>query len=75
MKLKTIFSLIIASVILSTALAQQPAQHSFMRMSQDATLYRNLPYVTDGHARQNLDLYLPESEEKLPLIIWIHGGA
>jgi acetyl esterase/lipase len=34
-----------------------------------------MPYVTDGHERQKLDLYLPKAEEKLPLIIWVHGGA
>jgi acetyl esterase/lipase len=37
--------------------------------------YRNLPYVTHGHPRQVLDLYLPENADKSPLIIWIHGGA
>ncbi|HEV7282217.1 MAG TPA: alpha/beta hydrolase fold domain-containing protein [Pirellulaceae bacterium] len=38
---------------------------------------RDLAYVPDGHERQKLDLYLPEREEgeKLPLVVWIHGGA
>ena len=36
---------------------------------------RNLSYVTNGHERQKLDLYLPEHGKDLPLIIWIHGGA
>ena len=37
---------------------------------------RNLPYVANGHERQRLDLYLPEKAEgRLPLIVWIHGGA
>jgi acetyl esterase/lipase len=36
---------------------------------------RDLAYVTEGHERQKLDLYLPEREENHPLIIWIHGGA
>lgn len=37
----------------------------------------NIPYVESGHARQMLDLYLPEeaSDKPLPLVIWIHGGA
>ena len=37
----------------------------------------NIPYVEGGHARQMLDLYLPEeaSDKPLPLVIWIHGGA
>lgn len=38
-------------------------------------LYRDIPYVTDGHPRQKFDLYLPEQAVKAPLIIWVHGGA
>jgi acetyl esterase/lipase len=35
-----------------------------------------MAYVTNGHERQKLDLYLPiASEQPAPLIIWIHGGA
>ena len=36
---------------------------------------RDIPYVTNGHPRQMLDLYLPEKAGKAPLIIWVHGGA
>lgn len=35
---------------------------------------KDLPYVTGGHARQKLDLYLPQ-EPKGPLLVYIHGGA
>jgi acetyl esterase/lipase len=35
---------------------------------------RDLSYVTGGHARQKLDLYLPASP-KGPLLVWIHGGG
>jgi len=39
-------------------------------------IFRNLSYVSNGHERQKLDLYLPENSNKsLPLIIWIHGGG
>jgi acetyl esterase/lipase len=38
-------------------------------------VYRDLPYVTNGHPRQELDLYLPAKGRDLPLIIWVHGGA
>jgi len=38
--------------------------------------YRDLAYVTDGHERNKLDLYVPEKAEgALPLIVWIHGGG
>jgi dipeptidyl aminopeptidase/acylaminoacyl peptidase len=40
-----------------------------------ATAYRDLAYVPNGHARQKPDLYVPDGRERLPLIIWVHGGA
>ncbi len=40
------------------------------------TAHRDLSYVTDGHARQKLDLYVPaNATQPLPLIVWIHGGG
>jgi len=42
---------------------------------RDTTVHRDLPYVSDGHPRQVLDLYLPDGGERMPLIVWIHGGA
>ncbi len=36
---------------------------------------KDVPYVTNGHERQKLDLLLPPSEEKLPLLVWVHGGG
>jgi len=42
---------------------------------EGTTVHRDLPYVTNGHPRQKLDLYLPKEGSNLPLIIWIHGGA
>ena len=40
-------------------------------------LLGDLAYVSGGHERQKLDLYLPEqgAPEPLPVIIWVHGGA
>jgi acetyl esterase/lipase len=37
--------------------------------------HRDLAYVSGGHARQTLDLYLPPAPGPSPLIVWIHGGA
>ena len=40
------------------------------------TAYRDLEYVTAGHPRQKLDLYVPDkAEQPLPVIVWVHGGA
>ncbi len=46
----------------------------------DTRFHQDLPYVENGHQRQKLDLFLPpakrvKADEKLPLLIWIHGGA
>jgi len=71
--------------LLSLAVVSARAQQPFSL----TTVHRNLSYVTNGHERQKLDLYLPSPpavrtwekpptggyKTKLPLIIWIHGGA
>jgi acetyl esterase/lipase len=49
-----------------------PSQDPSMR---DGTVHHDLPYVSDPHPRQHLDLYLPDSPSPLPLIVYIHGGA
>lgn len=48
----------------------------------DIRVLHDLEYVPGGHERNKLDLYLPtqagrrdESSGKLPLIVWVHGGA
>lgn len=38
-------------------------------------VHRDLSYVTNGHERQKLDLYLPKGRRNMPLIILVHGGA
>lgn len=39
--------------------------------------WRDLEYVPGGGHQRSLDLYVPErkADAKLPLVIWIHGGA
>ncbi|MDA0835439.1 MAG: alpha/beta hydrolase [Planctomycetota bacterium] len=41
------------------------------------TLTADIPYVENGHERHVLDIYTPEkpSDEKLPVMFWIHGGG
>ena len=46
------------------------------RVPEHTKVVRDLAYVQNGHARQKLDLYLPEeSAGPFPLIIWVHGGG
>ncbi|MEO7719798.1 MAG: alpha/beta hydrolase [Capsulimonas sp.] len=42
---------------------------------KETTEYRDLSYVSNGHPRQKLDLYLPLHAKHPPLIVMIHGGA
>lgn len=45
------------------------------KIPEGITVHHDLAYVSDGHERQKLDLYIPDEGENLPLIIWGHGGA
>jgi len=74
-KLQVIFVSIMLAFIAFVAIAQQPGQSARLKLPEGTIVYHNLPYVTDGHERQKLDLYLPKMDFKLPLIIWVHGGA
>lgn len=49
---------------LTSAIAKEPATN------------KNLAYVTNGHARQKLDVFTPpNATAACPLLVWIHGGA
>ncbi|WP_193211078.1 alpha/beta hydrolase [Luteolibacter marinus] len=51
------------------------ALHSVAHAVPEGTkVLKDLPYVTDGHASQKLDLYVP-AKPTGPLYIYIHGGA
>ena len=77
--MKKIHSMI---VLLALGLAS-PEQASAARQPKHPQVppgveaFYDLPYVTNGHERQKLDLYVPKHAggDKLPLIVWIHGGG
>lgn len=50
---------------------------SLIAPKANAGKHLNLDYVGDGNERQMLDLHLPDepSSERIPLVIWIHGGG
>jgi len=75
MKQKIFFAAVTIIVIASMVFAQQGIQPQRGRLPEGVTVLRDVNYVTGGHERQKLDLYLPKTENNLPLIIWIHGGA
>jgi acetyl esterase/lipase len=78
--------IIVAVTSLNLSVPMSAGQSTPFRLT---AVHRNLSYVTNGHARQTLDLYLPSPpavrtwekppangyQAQLPLVIWIHGGA
>ena len=67
-------ALILCFLAVPSVLAQQRGRAE-PKVPEDVTVHRDIAYVTDGHERQKLDLYIPNEGENLPLIIWVHGGA
>ena len=71
MRIVVVLVLILFSLAGTLVLAQRQAP----KIPEGITVHRDVAYVTDGHERQKLDLYVPDEGENLPLIIWVHGGA
>ena len=69
------FILILFLVAVILVLAQRRGSAEAPKVPEGVTAHRDVAYVTDGHERQKLDLYVPDTGENLPLIIWVHGGA
>ena len=67
--------LILFSVAVTLVLAQRRSSAEAPKVPEGVTVHRDVAYVTNGHERQKLDLYVPDTGENLPLIIWVHGGA
>jgi len=63
------------AAILATCVATAQPTRSLPNLPEGTVVHRDLPYVSDGHERHRLDLYLPNDRNDLPLIIYIHGGA
>ena len=77
---KTQILAIVFAVVLGGAIAaaaqEQPKQPT-PKAPEGLKVLRDLEYVKGGHERNRLDLYLPEkaSKGRLPVVVWIHGGA
>ena len=67
--------LILFFVVVTLVLTQRRGAAETPKVLAGVTVYSDVAYVTDGHERQKLDLYVPDTGENLPLIIWVHGGA
>src|SRR2546423_6570245 len=59
--MKHAISLLIASVVLTSAQAQE--------------VKCDIPYTKNADKLQTLDVYSPSSAKTLPVVVWIHGGG
>ena len=65
-------SFLLLSVAASSATAQPGPTVS---LPEGTKVLKDLAYVPGGHERQKLDLYLPPTGARWPLVVAIHGGA
>jgi acetyl esterase/lipase len=67
---------VFTTLFISTSVQGQQDTKLTSPLSAGWQSYTNILYVPNGSARQNLDLYVPvTATERLPLIVWIHGGG
>ena len=59
--MKHLISLLIATVVLTSAHAQE--------------VKRDIPYTENADKLQTLDVYGPSNAKNLPVVFWIHGGG
>jgi len=70
--MRAMLSFLLLSVAASSATAQPGPTVS---LPEGAKVLKDLAYVPGGHERQKLDLYLPPTGARWPLVVAIHGGA
>lgn len=82
MKTKLLPLLIALLAVAAIAQPQQsvrpprPGARRAASLPEGTKAVRDIAYVTNGHERQKLDLFIPAgATNPLPLIVWIHGGA
>jgi len=63
----------LSCIAVAGAFAQPPAP--VVPLPAGTKVLKDLAYVEGGHERQKLDLYLPASGSRWPLVVSIHGGA
>ncbi len=72
-----LFTLVLVLGMATPVAAQQARRRNASRLPETVTFKQDVEYVAAGHERQKLDLYLPKrpAGEKLPLVVFIHGGG
>jgi acetyl esterase/lipase len=75
----TLLRLVLTAAIVATMVALPSAQRRGRGAESVSlprnTTHRNLPYVVSGGPAQQLDLYIPSSRQRPPIVVVVHGGA
>jgi acetyl esterase/lipase len=64
---------VLVSCTLGSLAGAQPGPRA--PLPEGTKVLKDLAYVAGGHERQRLDLYLPATGSRWPLVVAIHGGA
>jgi acetyl esterase/lipase len=70
--MRTTLSLLLLCAAAPVAMAQPGSKSP---LPEGTRALKDLAYVPGGHERQKLDLYLPPTGSRWPLVVAIHGGA
>lgn len=70
--MRTILSFLFLCAAAPLAMAQPGPK---VPLPAGTKVLKDLAYVAGGHERQKLDLYLPPTAARWPLVVAIHGGA
>ena len=70
-----LIALFVGVLVANPGSAQTGRQNPMPHVPEGTTVYKDIPYITNGTAKQKLDLYIPKEGRNFPLIIWVHGGA
>ena len=73
--MRTILPLLLLCALCASAPGAQAQPGPGIPLPKGTRIFKDLAYVPGGHERQKLDLYLPATGSRWPLVVAIHGGA
>ena len=73
--MRKLTTILLCSALAVFAAAKDDPQEILDRLPKGTIIERDIVYATNGNRKMLLDVYRPESEKPLPLVIWFYGGA
>ena len=72
---KLFTSFVTSALAVGTVDAKDDPDEILERLPKGTIIERDIVYATNGEREMLLDVYRPESDKPLPLVIWFYGGA